>query len=691
MSHARVIQVLGTLGLVACLVAAALLTGPINRQRQEAQLVTVGGSLGTDAPPLVNLLVSAGGPVRGLAINMLWYRLNDLKEQGQYYACNQLAEWVTELQPNFPQVWEFHAWNMAYNISVANLTREERWYWVNRGVALLRDRGIPLNPRAVFLYKELSWMFLHKIGGNSDDAHFYYKRKLAEEWEEVLGHPQAGQSDEEYLAGFAQIAAAPFDPSDPDSLAPLQRAHPAVTPLLNRLAALGYHAGDSGDRMLRALDRVYMFNAWLGLRRTGWSADVPTSPPPAPAAGQAGPEAAPASRERFDPKLRDLLITLDPGAQDALRDLLAFLRRRALVETYHMDPAFMLQLMRPAQPDAEPESPAARLGGYGPLDWRHPAAHSIYWGAMGVRMGLELLQNADQDMANTHRRVIHALQLLVDTGRITYDPVTGFYDQAPDTRFIAPYELAVEQAQKLEDRGLFPKGTAAGFSAGHENLLLKAIVYSRLYGDLDQARTYFEKARKLFGDKSYNQQSRRYEQPLDDLVFDQLKTDIDNPVNAAQLIDALLRQAITVGLMDNHPAVYTSLVTFAHRTYDFIQKKAEPTPIASRRRQGLPPHFEDMLAESWFNVAMIMLWGLPPPNQPGYAQFARPRLVQLSGLWWNTPIQTRLRLYDWLHPRLVPLCVPAGLDPDRAFPEPEGLEAYRQSLPPPPPDAPPVP
>jgi hypothetical protein len=679
MSHARSIQLLAVLGLIACLVTAALLTSPINHQREKAQLVSVGGNLGTDTPPLVNLLVSAGGPIRGLAINFLWYHLNDLKDRGQYYACNQLAEWVAQLQPNFPQVWLFHSWNLAYNISVENLTREQRWYWVSRGIDLLRDKAIPLNPHAIFLYKELAWMFLHKVGEQTDDANYYYKMKLAEEWEEILGHPKAGQSDQDYLADFQRIVDAPYDPLDPGSLVPLQRANPGVAALLGRLGALGYHAGDPDDRMLRCIDRVYMFNAWLGNDRSGWSVAglMASEQASAQTAGDS------TTAEHFDPRLRDLLTTLDPPAQDALRDLLSYLRHRAIVQTYHMDPAFMYQLMQPIGSRVSQDTLEGQIGGYGPLDWRHPASHCLYWGAMGVRMGLKMLQNTDQDMANTHRRVIFALQLLVNQGRITYDPITGLYDQAPDIRFIPAYELSIDQSQRLEDQGVIIKGTTAGFAIGHENLLLEAIKDCRLYATREQAQAYYDKVRKLFGDKPYNVASHRYEQPLDDLVFDQLKGDIDDPVKGSQLIDGLLQRAMTIGLIENHPEAYTTMVNYARRVHDYIQKKAEHEATAinvGHRRLGLPP-FEDMVAECWRNMAGVILSVLPRPDQPNYAAVARPRLLQLSGLWSNPPDSTRLRLYDQLHFELaLPLCSPAGINPDRAFPAPPGMDAYRKSI-----------
>ena len=42
------------------------------------------------------------------------------------------------------------------------------------------------------LYRELSWIFFHKVGRWSDDMHWYYKRQLAMEWQLLLSSPPQG-------------------------------------------------------------------------------------------------------------------------------------------------------------------------------------------------------------------------------------------------------------------------------------------------------------------------------------------------------------------------------------------------------------------------------------------------------------------------------------------------------------------
>jgi len=129
-------------------------------------------------PPEVALGIAMGA-FRGIFVNFLWMRANDLKQEGKFYEINDLVEAITRLQPRFSRVWVFHAWNMAYNISVSTQTRGERWEWVQKGVRLLRDRGIAQNPNDLLLHRELAWIFLHKIQGVTDDANRFYKNQMA--------------------------------------------------------------------------------------------------------------------------------------------------------------------------------------------------------------------------------------------------------------------------------------------------------------------------------------------------------------------------------------------------------------------------------------------------------------------------------------------------------------------------------
>ena len=181
------------------LIIAGLQLDSINRHRQDMNLII---NPPENIPPSLVFATVATGAFRGLVVDILWMRADKLKEEGQFFDARQLAELITILQPQFATVWEFHAWNMAYNISVAipATQPDQRWQWVKNGYELLRDEAIDKYKLTnITLYRELGRIFQHKIGGVSDDAHKYYKLQLA-----LSIGPLLGPADNQYFDALAE-------------------------------------------------------------------------------------------------------------------------------------------------------------------------------------------------------------------------------------------------------------------------------------------------------------------------------------------------------------------------------------------------------------------------------------------------------------------------------------------------------
>lgn len=130
-------------------------------------------------PPLLSFATTALGGFRGIIADALWLRAGRMQEQRRFVELVQLSDWITALEPDNDEVWCFHAWNLAYNIPVLLSRPEDRWNWVSNGIALLRDRGIPVNPASATLKRELGWIFQHKIGLDSDPASPFYRLQWA--------------------------------------------------------------------------------------------------------------------------------------------------------------------------------------------------------------------------------------------------------------------------------------------------------------------------------------------------------------------------------------------------------------------------------------------------------------------------------------------------------------------------------
>jgi hypothetical protein len=201
--NARIKQFVLLLLAAALLFTSGRVQNSLNRDRAVLGL-TISGPL-QDAPPLLAFTTVALGGLRGLISNYLWIRANDLQQDDKFFEAAQLADWITDLEPHFSQVWSFQAWNMAWNISVKFKDFSDRWGWVQRGIELLRDNGLRYNPNDTLLYQQLGWIFQNKMGENLDDANGYYKQQWAEEMTPFFGpegtnfenliHPQTPEDE----------------------------------------------------------------------------------------------------------------------------------------------------------------------------------------------------------------------------------------------------------------------------------------------------------------------------------------------------------------------------------------------------------------------------------------------------------------------------------------------------------------
>ena len=140
-----------------------------------------------DAPPIVAFTSVVLGGFKGILADVLWLRASILQDEGRYLELVQLSDWITKLEPEISEVWSFHAWNMAYNVSVMMPKPEDRWRWVLNGLTLLRDQGILYNGSDPKLYAELGWIFQNKLGQDLDVMHGYYKMKWAEKMSAFTG------------------------------------------------------------------------------------------------------------------------------------------------------------------------------------------------------------------------------------------------------------------------------------------------------------------------------------------------------------------------------------------------------------------------------------------------------------------------------------------------------------------------
>ncbi|MEQ8771199.1 MAG: hypothetical protein RIB60_11905 [Phycisphaerales bacterium] len=592
-------------------------------------------------PPQVALGIAMGA-FRGIFVNYLWIRATQAKDEGRYFEAIELADAITQLQPRFPRVWVFHGWNMAYNISVTTQTPEERWRWVNAGIQLLRDEGLRANPNDMLLHKELGWIFLHKIGGYTDDANQYYKRQLAREWQEVLGQPPEFDYNADSAETRAQVFADWFRPivDAPNSMSALRERNPVAGELADAYrASSGMQPGKdllSRVALVDALERIGQLDATV--------ADFQS-------ANAMGP------RTRAFLELRN-----NPEYAGGWDDLIAFTRRRVLIDDYNMDPLVMLRLTE----------------NFGAIDWRLPGAHGLYWSFRGVREGqMEVDERNSEafDFVNTYRIVVQSLQELWRFGTLYFNYLdvvrggAGYYQAVPNPDFLEAYGSIIDEA--IAQAGIFEaeRRVYRPYAAGYENLMEDAVTFYYRRGDLDAAERWYTKLRTWEGANAHAPGDRieRLSRTLDEFVQANVFERQDSPTVVVQEVFAALQSAFIQGLLFGDDEVFRGMFDFAiaqHRYYHSAQFRQIAAGGNTARTEYLDRDFR-FVAGMMFAQVVVQL----PPEE-----------AEL--IYFNAPDDLKRYAYIALGERYQQVLDQTGDDRpiDEIFPPPPGMDEFRQEL-----------
>ena len=588
-------------------------------------------------PPIVALGVAMGA-LRGVFVNYLWLRATKMKEEGQYYESVELADWITRLQPRLPAVWTFHAWNLAYNISVTTHTPQERWSWVNAGIRLLRNEGIRANPNDMHMHKELAWIFLHKVAGFTDDSNQYYKRQFAYEWQNILGrkpviNPERRDRDsviQQYVDWIQPIVDAP------STMSRLEEKNPQAAEIARAYERL---VGETPGH--RLLERHQLHIELVAGGRINAVANT------------AGPKT----------KAFMQLKAQYPNEQ-AWDDLLNHVRKRVLEDEYFMEPVRMVQVTKK----------------FGPVDWRMPAAHALYWGARGTDVGrMEVNEhNAESlDFVNAYRLVMQSVQDLWRFGDLYFNYLDvheqksgSFMQMVPNPYFVASYGGMLEEVTVAS--GLFEAERRAyrQFSAGYMNFLRDAVRFFYRRGDIAQAEYWYDELRNWKGvninDTTFVDEVAL---SLDEFADKQIYDSMGSPQVAVSEVYGALQGAFYQGLLAGDIDTFNGMWEYARKAHATFFNEQFNNVVAAT--DGARMEFMDrdfaFLAGSAFanNVASLtfdeaeLLYGNAPTDLQRYAY---------------DDLVIRFEKYINEQHELGNIDVTF----DIAFPEPEGMERHRE-------------
>ncbi len=617
----RLIQVAACAVALAAVLGSALLVPAMNRLRQQYHMV-IDPSTIAGLPPLESLLAKTA-TLRALAIDVAFIRSERLKEVGKYYEAMQLADWICKLAPRFPSVWSFHAWNQAYNISVGTYTAEERWKWVSNGLRLLRDEGIQYNPESITLYKELAFIYWHKIGDFLDDHHWNYKKELGVEMERVLGPPVPAVQEREVIDTFRQITGAP----PPDELPHWLQTEPEIAAWVAKLAEVDL-APD--DRLLEFVARYVRDDVSVSRYLKSVTAE-----------------------EAQSLQARRVALLSEPATTGPRDRLLAALRRRVLETRYHMDVGWMLQLMEK----------------YGPIDWRSPYALALYWASWGDMRTRGVINLNPNDSMNTARFIMFALKNMVERGRLILVPDfevpnRSYISLLPDLRFIDHLHeafLELSQAQFGDQPDYRPGEAAGNYRNGHFTFLNEAIHALYVAGDeesLRKAQYYYDYLRRVNREPD-GRPKAMYLGPLEEFVLGDLMEDAEGFRRANAYVGGLmLRSFQELALGDPERSV--AAAQRANDIYQHFMKEIAADDRLDRRKL-------EKIAVIRRDAAIDYLTS--PYELP----------LHKARVWAGLELLTRQGAWDEVEPFLAKMCaeqVPPW-DITKAFPEPPGMDEYR--------------
>ncbi|HMN97660.1 MAG TPA: hypothetical protein PKC43_13160 [Phycisphaerales bacterium] len=715
----RTIQAIALAAVIAATALGGTLVPRLTRMAEDATLRYTDDAI-AGAPPIVQL-GTAIGALRGLIVNYLWLKVNARKQEGLFYEILTDSELITKLQPRFPEVWAFLGHNMAYNISVMTNTPEERWEWVNAGIRLVRERGLRYNPNDVVLHKELAFWFAHKLDGVADDAHLFYKREFAREWHLLLGPPPVTHA--ERAEWMREIADAPA------TMAEAIRGRPALTvpvdavarlievlqPQVDRVRerenrrmtgretidllrptidSLGIspaaaaelrrlvQAVDGGDDALRRLrrleaDRGELIPAFAGEPRVAelvqrLERDLePFGPkfrfrPDREFLANYGRWASVATsryaqllglRQVFlanDPVFRTFeAIGQDPEFANAWRVLLAHLRKRALLDEFNMDPRLMFEYTRDL----------------GPLDWRHPQSHALFFSRRGSQFGTKRYEDEEDvyKILNNDRLQIQAMQALARSGLMSVDPFSNDNPgRLSDVRWIKVIDryFAILYDRYYGTRG----GGGDSFTNFHENFMKQALRELYRAGDIEGAQAVLDDLDRRYGSGGIPPHGF-YRRPIDIVVHEVTYQEYEAQPDVARTdVYAALTRGFREGILGGNERVLRDAMTFADQVTTYF-KSTMYTDFVNKFGEARLGALIGSLDDSVRNVLMAVL---TDPTMP---------LLDRLFIYSRVNEAQQRMVYDEVRALLAaeyerdPLSLARGFD--TVFLEPPGMEEYR--------------
>lgn len=271
-------------------------------------------------------------------------------------------------------------------------------------------------------------------------------------------------------------------------------------------------------------------------------------------------------------------------------------RAKTLRETYKLNPDTMQQIDRL----------------YGPLDWRMPETHAIYWGFTGEKQAPKGV-----DLMPVRRLIYQSMQLAFHRGRLVINHVDGKAEFAPNVDIVDKVNASYEQMVRHEHN-------VENIRQGHQNFLKSAVSTLYLYNREAESARYWRMLKEKYPETV--DQWRTYDEYSIYRVTDLIMNEGRDKILAT--IEGLLVRSYTL-LAVGESERAAGYERMANKVWELQQKKVDVEPKPDiKARLDLGPFadikrriLQDLLnPERGLMSAPLALQlrtelGLPPPKE----------------------------------------------------------------------------
>ena len=184
-------------------------------------------------------------------------------------------------------------------------------------------------------------------------------------------------------------------------------------------------------------------------------------------------------------------------------------RARLLRVEFKMDPRFMKEVNER----------------YGPLEWRLPEAHAIYWAALGLQKAADYPARVNKKDLITLRRVIYQSMLLsFQRGRLEEDPFSKSFEFGPNLDIIPRVNEAYER--NLDEDDIY-KGDIQG---AHRYFLMQAVYSLYVNNRIAEAGQWYQYLGEKYPNKPLldNPNSLPRQLTLDEFAVASVQSDVND-------------------------------------------------------------------------------------------------------------------------------------------------------------------